>query len=136
MEFEFEAGKLIAGKYEIISHLGAGFEGEVYLTREKETGIDVTYDVFDSNEMLETKLLAGNTGYDLVVPSGSFLYVLSGMHALHIAAAILAVGVMLYKAFRLDIHSKSLLGMRLLAIFWHFLTVLWLYLYAFLWWMH
>ena len=69
-------------------------------------------------------------------PSGSFLYVLSGMHALHIAAAILAVGVMLYKAFRLDIHSKSLLGIRLLAIFWHFLTVLWLYLYAFLWWMH
>jgi cytochrome c oxidase subunit 3 len=58
------------------------------------------------------------------------------MHALHIAAAILAVGVMLYKAFRLDIHSKSLLGIRLLAIFWHFLTVLWLYLYAFLWWMH
>ena len=31
----------------------------------KETGIKVQYDVFDSNEMLETKLLAGNTGYDL-----------------------------------------------------------------------
>ena len=40
---------------------------------EAETGIDVTYDVFDSNEVLEGKLLAGNTGYDLVVPSGSFL---------------------------------------------------------------
>ncbi|MEY2625271.1 MAG: putrescine-binding periplasmic protein precursor [Pseudomonadota bacterium] len=40
----------------------------------KETGIKVQYDVFDSNEMLETKLLAGNTGYDLVVPSASFLY--------------------------------------------------------------
>lgn len=40
---------------------------------EKETGIDVTYDVFDSNEVLETKLLAGSTGYDLVVPSASFL---------------------------------------------------------------
>ncbi|MCB1384899.1 MAG: polyamine ABC transporter substrate-binding protein [Nitratireductor sp.] len=39
----------------------------------KETGIDVTYDVFDSNEVLETKLLAGGTGYDIVVPSGSFL---------------------------------------------------------------
>ena len=40
---------------------------------EKRTGIKVNYDVFDSNEVLEAKLLAGNTGYDIVVPSGSFL---------------------------------------------------------------
>ncbi len=39
----------------------------------KETGIKVVYDVFDSNEILETKLLAGGTGYDVVVPSGVFL---------------------------------------------------------------
>ena len=39
----------------------------------KETGITVKYDVFDSNELLETKLLAGKTGYDVVVPSGNFL---------------------------------------------------------------
>ncbi len=39
----------------------------------KETGIKVVYDVFDSNEVLETKLLAGGTGYDVVVPTGSFL---------------------------------------------------------------
>jgi putrescine transport system substrate-binding protein len=40
---------------------------------EAKTGIKVTYDVFDSNEVLETKLLAGRTGYDVVVPSASFL---------------------------------------------------------------
>ena len=39
----------------------------------KETGIKVVYDVFDSNEILETKLLAGGSGYDVVVPSGHFL---------------------------------------------------------------
>jgi putrescine transport system substrate-binding protein len=39
----------------------------------KETGIKVVYDVFDSNETVETKLLAGGTGYDIVVPTGSFL---------------------------------------------------------------
>ncbi|POF34592.1 polyamine ABC transporter substrate-binding protein [Roseibium marinum] len=39
----------------------------------KETGIEVVYDVFDSNEVLETKLLAGGTGYDIVVPTGTFL---------------------------------------------------------------
>src|SRR5262245_52733328 len=40
---------------------------------EKETGIKVNYDMYDSNEVLETKLLAGNSGYDVVVPSASFL---------------------------------------------------------------
>jgi putrescine transport system substrate-binding protein len=40
---------------------------------QKETGIEVRYDVFDSNEVLETKLLAGNSGYDVVVPSAYFL---------------------------------------------------------------
>jgi putrescine transport system substrate-binding protein len=40
---------------------------------EEEFGIDVTYDVFDSNEVLEAKLLAGNSGYDIVVPLGAFL---------------------------------------------------------------
>jgi putrescine transport system substrate-binding protein len=38
-----------------------------------ETGIEVRYDVFDSNEVLETKLLTGHSGYDLVVPSAYFL---------------------------------------------------------------
>jgi putrescine transport system substrate-binding protein len=38
---------------------------------EAETGIKVTYDVYDSNEVLEAKLLAGNSGYDVVVPSAS-----------------------------------------------------------------
>jgi putrescine transport system substrate-binding protein len=40
---------------------------------EKETGIKVVYDVFDSNEVLETKLLVGGSGFDVVVPSITFL---------------------------------------------------------------
>ena len=40
---------------------------------EKETGIRVVYDVFDSNEVVEAKLLSGRSGYDLVVPSNNFL---------------------------------------------------------------
>ena len=40
---------------------------------EEETGIDLIYDVFDSNELLETKMLAGNSGYDVVVPTADFL---------------------------------------------------------------
>jgi putrescine transport system substrate-binding protein len=40
---------------------------------QKEYGIRINYDVFDSNEILETKLLTGHTDYDIVVPSGAFL---------------------------------------------------------------
>ncbi len=40
---------------------------------EAETGIELIYDVFDSNEVLETKMLAGGSGYDVVVPTGTFL---------------------------------------------------------------
>jgi putrescine transport system substrate-binding protein len=39
----------------------------------KETGIKVQYDTFDANETLETKLLAGKSGYDIVVPTAYFL---------------------------------------------------------------
>ncbi|MFC6671088.1 polyamine ABC transporter substrate-binding protein [Marinobacterium aestuariivivens] len=40
---------------------------------EKETGIRVNYDVYDSNEVLEAKLMSGRSGYDLVVPTGAFM---------------------------------------------------------------
>src|ERR1019366_652826 len=40
---------------------------------EKETGIKVHYDMYENNEVLETKLLTGHTNYDVVLPSGNFL---------------------------------------------------------------
>jgi putrescine transport system substrate-binding protein len=49
---------------------------------EKEYGIKVHYDVFDNNEVLQTKLLEGKTGYDIVVPTANFL-------ALQIKAGVL-----------------------------------------------
>jgi len=48
-------------------------EPEVLKKFTEETGIKVVYDVYDSNEVLETKLLAGSTGYDVVVPSNTYL---------------------------------------------------------------
>ena len=40
---------------------------------EAKTGIKVNYDVYDNNEIVDAKLLAGSSGYDIVVPSGNFL---------------------------------------------------------------
>ncbi len=39
---------------------------------EAQTGIKVNYDVYDNNEIVDAKLLAGSSGYDIVVPSGQF----------------------------------------------------------------
>jgi putrescine transport system substrate-binding protein len=48
----------------------------------RETGIRVVYDTYDSNETLEARLLAGRSGYDIVVPSGTFLQrqIQAGVH--------------------------------------------------------
>ena len=46
---------------------------EVLAEFTEETGIEVVYDVYDSNEILETRLLAGSSGYDVVVPSAEYL---------------------------------------------------------------
>jgi putrescine transport system substrate-binding protein len=47
-------------------------EPSVVAAFEQEYGIKVNYDVYDSNEQLETKLLVGHSSYDVVVPSGAF----------------------------------------------------------------
>lgn len=65
-------------------------------------------------------------------PAGSFLYVLSGLHWLHILGAILFILVTLVAAHRNKINSKNTRKLELCATFWHFLGGLWIYLYLFL----
>lgn len=51
-----------------------GYIADDTLTRfTQATGIKATYDIHDSNEVLESKLMTGNTGYDVVSPSNHFL---------------------------------------------------------------
>jgi len=63
-----------AGAEEVHVYNWSDYIDEALLAKfEEETGIKLIYDVFDSNEILETKMLAGASGYDVVVPSDSFL---------------------------------------------------------------
>lgn len=64
-------------------------------------------------------------------PSSSFLYIITGMHALHIVSAIIVLFVIFANVFQYKVHSKRMLGIRLATIFWHFLGALWIYLYVF-----
>ncbi|MBB3973171.1 polyamine ABC transporter substrate-binding protein [Hansschlegelia beijingensis] len=66
-------GALAAGKEVRIYNWSDYIDPQILKDFEAETGIKVVYDVFDSNEILETKLLTGKTGYDLVVPTATFL---------------------------------------------------------------
>ncbi len=67
-------GAISATAEEVRVYNWSDYIDEDLLTKfEEETGIDLIYDVFDSNELLETKMLAGGSGYDVVVPSGTFL---------------------------------------------------------------
>ena len=64
--------------------------------------------------------------------SGSFLYVISGFHGLHIISGLIFLLVVLVAVFRNKVHSKKLLQIELCTTYWHFLDGLWLYLFVFL----
>jgi cytochrome c oxidase subunit 3 len=65
-------------------------------------------------------------------PSGSFIYVLTGLHGLHLIAALIVLTIMVIKAILYQIHSKNTLGLELATTFWHALGFLWVYLFVFL----
>ena len=64
--------------------------------------------------------------------SGSFLYVLAGLHLAHLFGGLIVLIVVLIRAVLQKYNSENLLGLELCSIFWHFLDVLWLYLFVFL----
>jgi cytochrome c oxidase subunit III len=74
-------------------------------------------------------------------PSVGFVYVLSGLHVVHILIGIGALGWLFFKAFQnhsyvdsfvFSVNPPNQLRMRLIVLYWHFVDILWLYLFAFL----
>ena len=65
-------------------------------------------------------------------PSGSFVYVLSGLHGLHIIGGVAYLLIVLKSTFQYKVHSKSLNQIEMCVTYWHFLGGLWLYLFVFL----
>lgn len=76
--------------------------------------------------------LVANNVYFVGNPSGSFVYVLSGLHGLHIVGGVVFLAITLVAAFRFQVHSKNLSLIEMCTTFWHFLDALWLYLFVFL----
>jgi cytochrome c oxidase subunit 3 len=84
------------------------------------------------HDMLHTGILFGSQGGVDANPAGSFVYVISGVHAVHIIAGLIFLLVTLIQAFQYKIHSKKTITIALCNTFWHYLGALWLYLFIFM----
>jgi cytochrome c oxidase subunit 3 len=78
---------------------------------------------------------AAETGYAPVRvdgnPSESFLFIISGLHLLHIAGGIVALAIVFFRAFRKRVKTYSSTGLEIVSSYWHFVDLLWIYLFLF-----
>ncbi len=89
--------------------------------------IFIGFQIFGWNQMFSDGIdLKGN-------PSGSFVYVISGVHALHVAAGLVVLLVNLFTAFYrpFEVTEKRKFNLKLSATYWHFVDILWVVLLLF-----
>lgn len=65
-------------------------------------------------------------------PSGSFFYILTGLHGFHLVTGLFVIFFAFIAAFRLNINAKNLTQIEVCLTYWHFLDILWIYLFVFL----
>ena len=65
-------------------------------------------------------------------PSGSFVYILTGVHGLHLVSGVIYLLIVLFSALRYKVHSQNMAQIEMCTTYWHFLGGLWLYLFIFL----
>ncbi|MCH4554018.1 cytochrome c oxidase subunit 3 [Aestuariibaculum lutulentum] len=75
-------------------------------------------------------------GYNFTGPTSnvtmSYVYVIAVMHILHVVAGLVCLLVVIYNHFKQKYPSSNMLGFELAATFWHFVDILWVYLFLFL----
>jgi cytochrome c oxidase subunit III len=85
--------------------------------------------VFAWQKMIEMNYYFAGMGSNT---SSSFIYVLTGVHGVHIVGGVIYLLLLMIAVFRGKVHSKSMTMVEMCATYWHFLDVLWLYLFVFL----
>ncbi|MCB0382070.1 MAG: cytochrome c oxidase subunit 3 [Psychroserpens sp.] len=77
-----------------------------------------------------------SSGYNFTGPTSnvtmSFIYVIAFVHILHVIAGLISLLVVIYNHFKQKYNATEMLGMNLSATFWHFIDILWLFLFLFL----
>ena len=64
-------------------------------------------------------------------PSESFLFIIAGLHLFHIIGGIIALLIVFFRAFRTSVKVYNATGLEVMATYWHFVDVLWIYLFVF-----
>jgi cytochrome c oxidase subunit 3 len=64
-------------------------------------------------------------------PSESFLFIIAGLHLVHLAGGIVALLIVFFRAFRTRVKVYSTTGLEIVSTYWHFVDVLWIYLFVF-----
>jgi cytochrome c oxidase subunit 3 len=64
-------------------------------------------------------------------PSESFLFVIAGLHLAHLLGGIIALLIVFFRAFRTRVKLYNATGLEIVATYWHFVDVLWIYLFVF-----
>lgn len=82
-------------------------------------------------QWLAYKQLVSQNVYFTGNPSESFVYIISFIHLVHMLGGVTFVLVAFIKAINLKVHKKNLLTINLCTTYWHFLGILWIYLYVF-----
>lgn len=78
------------------------------------------------------KSLVAMNVYFVGNPSGSFFYVFTGLHGFHIISGLIVLLFAVRAVFTLRVHAKNLRQIQICSTYWHFLDLLWLYLFVFL----
>jgi len=75
-------------------------------------------------------------GYNFTGPTSnitmSYIYVIAFVHILHVIAGLICLLVVIYNHFKQKYNASKMLGLELAATFWHFIDILWIYLFFFL----
>lgn len=77
-----------------------------------------------------------DSGYNFTGPTSnvtmSYVYVIAFVHIVHVIAGLIGLLVVIYKHFKGKYNSSNMLGVELISTFWHFIDILWIYLFLFL----
>lgn len=87
---------------------------------------------FMAGQYLAWSELVKNSIHLVGNPSGSFVYIISGLHGAHVLGGVVYLLILLNATQKGRVHSKSLNQIQMCATYWHFLGGLWLYLFVFL----
>ena len=97
---------------------------KLYLFMSLVTGI-----IFLVTQYLGWVQLVGGGVYFVGHPDGSFIYILSGVHAFHLISGLFFILYVYKKSVDLDVHSKNMIFVEMSTTYWHFLAGLWVYLF-------